>query len=92
MRHHASKPRPFVASTLANIKVVGPDAVEFMSRMYTNPWTKLVQGRCRAKTASSATTASSVGLGRAVDSKNPDFAGMSGLTRPPWTASSSSGF
>ncbi|WP_305970378.1 MULTISPECIES: sarcosine oxidase subunit alpha [unclassified Mameliella] len=37
----------FDASTLAKIEVKGPDAVEFMNRMYTNPWTKLAPGRCR---------------------------------------------
>ena len=37
----------FDASTLGKIEVVGPDAVEFMNRMYTNPWTKLASGRCR---------------------------------------------
>ncbi|MBE3638836.1 sarcosine oxidase subunit alpha [Mangrovicoccus algicola] len=37
----------FDASTLGKIEVVGPDAVEFMNRMYTNPWTRLAVGRCR---------------------------------------------
>lgn len=37
----------FDASTLGKIEVMGPDAVEFMNRMYTNPWTKLGIGRCR---------------------------------------------
>jgi sarcosine oxidase subunit alpha len=37
----------FDASTLGKIEVVGPDAVEFMNRMYTNSWTKLAPGRCR---------------------------------------------
>lgn len=37
----------FDASTLGKIEVVGPDAVEFMNRMYTNPWTKLAPGRTR---------------------------------------------
>ncbi|WP_265517173.1 sarcosine oxidase subunit alpha [Nitratireductor luteus] len=37
----------FDASTLGKIEVVGPDAVEFMNRMYTNPWTKLAPSRCR---------------------------------------------
>ena len=37
----------FDASTLGKIEVAGPDAVEFMNRMYTNPWTKLSSGRCR---------------------------------------------
>ncbi|MDD9908595.1 MAG: sarcosine oxidase subunit alpha [Ahrensia sp.] len=37
----------FDASTLGKIEVSGPDAVEFMNRMYTNPWTKLGVSRCR---------------------------------------------
>lgn len=37
----------FDASTLGKIEVVGPDAVEFMNRIYTNPWTRLAPGRCR---------------------------------------------
>ncbi|WOI56699.1 sarcosine oxidase subunit alpha [Palleronia sp. LCG004] len=37
----------FDASTLGKIEVVGPDAAEFMNRMYTNPWTKLAPGRAR---------------------------------------------
>ncbi|MGG7568057.1 sarcosine oxidase subunit alpha [Rhodovulum sp. DZ06] len=37
----------FDASTLGKIEVVGPDAVEFMERMYTNPWKKLGVGKCR---------------------------------------------
>lgn len=37
----------FDASTLGKIEVVGPDAVEFLNRMYTNPFTKLAPGRCR---------------------------------------------
>jgi len=37
----------FDASTLGKIEVVGPDAAEFMERMYTNPWKKLKVGRCR---------------------------------------------
>ncbi|MCO5089858.1 sarcosine oxidase subunit alpha [Bosea sp. (in: a-proteobacteria)] len=37
----------FDASTLGKIEVVGPDAVTFMERMYTNPWAKLAVGRCR---------------------------------------------
>lgn len=37
----------FDASTLGKIEVVGPDAAEFMNRMYINPWTKLGLGRCR---------------------------------------------
>lgn len=35
------------ASTLGKIEVVGPDAAEFLNRMYTNPWIKLGVGRCR---------------------------------------------
>ncbi|MCH7486277.1 MAG: sarcosine oxidase subunit alpha, partial [Proteobacteria bacterium] len=35
------------ASTLGKIEVVGPDAAEFLNRMYTNPWAKLGVGRCR---------------------------------------------
>ncbi|GAB6841873.1 sarcosine oxidase subunit alpha [Methylorubrum rhodinum] len=37
----------FDASTLGKIEVVGPDAAEFMNRMYVNPWAKLANGRCR---------------------------------------------
>lgn len=37
----------FDASTLGKIEVVGPDAGEFMHRMYTNPFLKLEPGRCR---------------------------------------------
>ena len=37
----------FDASTLGKIEVVGPDAAEFMNRMYINAWTKLAVGRCR---------------------------------------------
>ncbi|MCE2564551.1 sarcosine oxidase subunit alpha family protein [Komagataeibacter sp. FNDCF1] len=37
----------FDASTLGKIEVVGPDAAEFMNRMYVNGWTKLAPGRCR---------------------------------------------
>jgi sarcosine oxidase subunit alpha len=37
----------FDASTLGKIEIVGPDAAEFMNRMYTNSWTKLAPGRCR---------------------------------------------
>lgn len=37
----------FDASTLGKIEIVGPDAAEFMNRLYTNPWTKLEVGRCR---------------------------------------------
>lgn len=37
----------FDASTLGKIEVVGPDAAEFMNRLYTNPWSKLEPGRLR---------------------------------------------
>ena len=37
----------FDASTLGKIEVVGPDAAEFLNRIYTNTWTKLAVGRCR---------------------------------------------
>ncbi len=37
----------FDATTLGKVEVVGPDASEFMNRMYTNPWAKLGVGRCR---------------------------------------------
>ncbi len=37
----------FDASTLGKIEVVGPDAPEFLNRMYTNPWKALEPGRCR---------------------------------------------
>jgi len=37
----------FDASTLGKIEIVGPDAAEFMNRMYINPWAKLEPGRCR---------------------------------------------
>ena len=37
----------FDASTLGKIEVVGPDAAEFMNRMYTNAWSGLEPGRCR---------------------------------------------
>ena len=37
----------FDASTLGKIEVVGPDAAEFMNRMYVNAWTRLAPGRCR---------------------------------------------
>jgi sarcosine oxidase subunit alpha len=37
----------FDATTLGKIEVVGPDAAQFMERMYTNPWAKLEPGRCR---------------------------------------------
>jgi sarcosine oxidase subunit alpha len=37
----------FDATTLGKIEVVGPDAAEFLNRLYTNAWTKLEPGRCR---------------------------------------------
>ena len=37
----------FDASTLGKIEVAGPDAAEFLNRMYTNPWKALEPGRCR---------------------------------------------
>jgi sarcosine oxidase subunit alpha len=37
----------FDASTLGKIEVVGPDAAEFLNRLYTNAWTRLEPGRCR---------------------------------------------
>jgi sarcosine oxidase, subunit alpha len=37
----------FDASTLGKIEIAGPDAAEFMNRIYTNAWTKLEPGRCR---------------------------------------------
>jgi sarcosine oxidase, subunit alpha len=37
----------FDASTLGKIEVAGPDAAEFLNRIYTNSWTKLAPGRCR---------------------------------------------
>ena len=37
----------FDASTLGKIEVVGPDAAEFMNRIYTNSWSKLESGRLR---------------------------------------------
>ncbi|SON53617.1 Aminomethyltransferase [Hartmannibacter diazotrophicus] len=37
----------FDASTLGKIEVVGPDAAEFMNRMYINAWTKLGAGKLR---------------------------------------------
>ena len=35
------------ASTLGKIEVVGPDAAEFLNRIYTNAFTRLAPGRCR---------------------------------------------
>lgn len=37
----------FDGSTLGKIEVVGPDAAEFLNRIYTNAWLKLAPGRCR---------------------------------------------
>ena len=37
----------FDASTLGKIEVVGPDAAEFLNRIYINAWSKLEPGRCR---------------------------------------------
>ncbi|HTU52811.1 MAG TPA: sarcosine oxidase subunit alpha family protein [Acetobacteraceae bacterium] len=37
----------FDASTLGKIEIVGPDAAEFLNRMYVNAWTKLKPGRLR---------------------------------------------
>jgi len=37
----------FDASTLGKIEVVGPDAAEFLGRMYVNAFAKLQPGRCR---------------------------------------------
>jgi sarcosine oxidase, subunit alpha len=37
----------FDASTLGKIEIAGPDAAEFMNRIYTNAWLKLEPGRCR---------------------------------------------
>ncbi len=37
----------FDASTLGKIEVVGPDAAEFMNRLYVNAWTKMKPGACR---------------------------------------------
>ncbi len=37
----------FDASTLGKIEIAGPDAAEFMNRVYINAWLKLEPGRCR---------------------------------------------
>jgi sarcosine oxidase subunit alpha len=37
----------FDASTLGKIEVVGPDAAEFLNRLYINSWTRLAIGACR---------------------------------------------
>ena len=35
------------ASTLGKIDIQGPDAAEFITRMYTNSYLKLAPGKCR---------------------------------------------
>lgn len=35
------------ASTLGKIDIQGPDAAEFLNRVYTNAWLKLAPGKCR---------------------------------------------
>ena len=42
-----SKAGLFDASTLGKIEIVGPDAAEFLNRLYTQSWGKLAVGRCR---------------------------------------------
>ena len=42
-----SKAGLFDASTLGKIEIVGPDASEFLNRLYTNSWNNLPAGRCR---------------------------------------------
>ena len=37
----------FDATTLGKIEVVGPDAAEFLNRLYTGNFTRLAPGRCR---------------------------------------------
>jgi sarcosine oxidase subunit alpha len=37
----------FDATTLGKIEVAGPDAAEFLNRLYPNDWLKLESGRCR---------------------------------------------
>ncbi len=37
----------FDGSTLGKIEVTGPDAAEFLNRMYVNSWSRLAPGRCR---------------------------------------------
>ena len=37
----------FDATTLGKIEVVGPDAAEFLNRLYTGDFTRLAPGRCR---------------------------------------------
>jgi len=35
------------ATTLGKISIQGPDAAEFLNRIYTNAWSKLAVGKCR---------------------------------------------
>ena len=35
------------ASTLGKLDIQGPDSVELLNRVYTNPWNRLEVGRCR---------------------------------------------
>ena len=37
------------ASTLGKIDIQGPDAREFLNRIYTNAWLKLAPGKCRLR-------------------------------------------
>jgi sarcosine oxidase, subunit alpha len=37
----------FDATTLGKIEVIGPDAAEFLDRLYTDNFTRLASGRCR---------------------------------------------
>ena len=37
----------FDATTLGKIEITGPDAAEFLNRLYTNNFTRLAPGRCR---------------------------------------------
>ena len=37
----------FDGSTLGKIEVAGPDAAEFLNRLYVNSWSRLAPGRCR---------------------------------------------
>ncbi len=37
----------FDGTTLGKIEVTGPNAAEFLNRIYTNTWTRLAPGRCR---------------------------------------------
>jgi sarcosine oxidase subunit alpha len=52
----------FDASTLGKIEVVGPDAAEFLNRLYVNSWSNLAPGvrataSCCVRMASSTTMA-----------------------------------